>query len=117
MLPRHLVTNRLDDSLLQLFDQPAGLVLGAAFLNNDSFGNTRMITLVPAPEGVMVYVKKLTDLAEGFALLAELNRLLPEKFLLLHAELACVCIHASIILNVNCYRISRTCGCLAFFNI
>jgi hypothetical protein len=75
-------------------------------LNSDSLGTTRLIALVPAPDGVRVNVKKLTDLAEGFALLAESNRLLPEKFLLLRAELACVCIHAGIISDVNYRRVN-----------
>jgi hypothetical protein len=55
-----------------------------------------------------VNVKKLTDLAEGFALLAESNRLLPEKFLLLRAELACICIHAGIISDINYRRVNNS---------
>jgi hypothetical protein len=51
-------------------------------------------------------VEKQPDLPEGFTLLAESNRLLPEKFLLLWAELACVCIHAGIISDINYRRVN-----------
>ncbi|MGD9687068.1 MAG: hypothetical protein AB7U43_08865, partial [Desulfobacter sp.] len=43
-----------------------------------------------------------------FTLLAESNRLLPEKFLLLWAELACVCIHAGIISDINYRRVNNS---------
>ena len=110
VLVGHLVTNRLDDTLFLLFGQPSRLVFRATFLNSDSVSTTGLIALVPAPDGVRVNVKKLTYLAEGFALLAESNRLLPEKFLLLRTELACVCIHANIISYVNCHRVNNPTG-------
>jgi hypothetical protein len=54
-----------------------------------------------------VNIEKLADLAEIFTLLAEANCLLPEKFLLLWAELAGVCIHAGIISDINCRRVNN----------
>jgi hypothetical protein len=52
-------------------------------------------------------VEQQPDLPEGFTLLAESNCLLPEKFLLLWAELACVCIHAGIISDINYRRVNN----------
>lgn len=65
VLVGHLVTNRLDDTLFLLFGQPSRLVFGAALLNSDSLGTTRLIALIPAANSVGMNVEKLPDLAEG----------------------------------------------------